>query len=400
MSEPRASAWSVLAVFARLGLTSFGGPVAHLGFFREEFVLRRRWLSDAAYAELVALCQFLPGPASSQVGMALGLMRAGMPGLLAAWLGFTLPSALILFAVAMGLLHGGASSPLIQGAVQGLAAAALAVVAHATWGMARTLCPDRRRQTLMLVCTAALLLAPPVVWAGMAVIAFGAFAGVWLTPTPPASALGDWPLRVSRRTGVSALVLLALGLLWGPVWAHSSGAALVTLADTCFRAGAWVFGGGHVVLPFLQAELVGPSGADAATFMAGYGAAQAVPGPLFTFAAFTGAVMPGADGQTLGGAGALTALLAVFAPGALWLVGVLPFWGSLRRHAAIQRALMGANAAVVAWLLVTLIGLVSEHGTASWPQGLVALLSGALLWGRWPAWAVVLSAGAVGSLLL
>jgi chromate transporter len=401
VSEARASAWSVLAVFARLGLTSFGGPVAHLGFFRDEFVLRRRWLSDAAYAELVALCQFLPGPASSQVGMALGLIRAGMPGLLAAWLGFTLPSALILFAVAMGLLHGGASSPLLQGAVQGLAAAALAVVAHATWGMARTLCPDRRRQTLMLMCAAALLLAPPVVWAGMAVIAFGAFAGVWLSPPPHTSAMGDWPLRVSRRTGLWALGLLALGLVWGPVWAHHSGAALVTLADVCFRAGAWVFGGGHVVLPFLQAELVGPSGADAATFMAGYGAAQAVPGPLFTFAAFAGAVMPGADGQALGGAGALTALLAVFAPGALWLLGVLPFWGSLRRHAAIQRALMGANAAVVAWLLVTLIGLVSEHGTHAWSQGAVALMSGAaLVWGRWPAWAVVLGAGAVGALLL
>jgi chromate transporter len=282
-----------------------------------------------------------------------------------------------------------------------LAAAALAVVAHATWGMARTLCPDRRRQTLMLVCAMALLIAPPVVWAGMGVIAFGAFAGLWLSPPPHTSAMGDWPLRVSRRTGLWALGLLALGLVWGPVWAHHSGVALVTLADACFRAGAWVFGGGHVVLPFLQAELVGHSGADAATFMAGYGAAQAVPGPLFTFAAFAGAVMPGADGQALGGAGALTALLAVFAPGALWLLGVLPFWGSLRRHAAIQRALMGANAAVVAWLLVTLIGLVSEHGTHAWSQGAVALMSGAaLVWGRWPAWAVVLGAGAVGALLL
>lgn len=399
--DTRASAWSVLVAFARLGLTAFGGPVAHLGFFREEFVLRRRWLSEAAYAELVALCQFLPGPASSQVGMTLGLMRAGMPGMLAAWLGFTLPSALILFAVAMGLLHGGTASPLLQGTAQGLAAAALAVVAHATWGMARTLCPDRRRQALMLVCAAALLLAPPVVWAGMAVIAFGAFAGVWLNPSPQISAMGDWPLRVSRRTGVLALGLLAVGLLLGPLWAHHSGQPLIGLADASFRAGAWVFGGGHVVLPFLQAELVGPSGADAATFMAGYGAAQAVPGPLFTFAAFAGAVVPGADGQALGGAGALTALLAVFAPGALWLLGVLPFWGSLRRHAAIQRALMGANAAVVAWLLVTLIGLVSEHGTGSWPQGAVALLSGAaLVWGRWPAWAVVLAAGATGALVL
>lgn len=399
--DTRASAWSVLVAFARLGLTSFGGPVAHLGFFRDEFVLRRRWLSDAAYAELVALCQFLPGPASSQVGMALGLMRAGMPGMLAAWLGFTLPSALILFAVAMGLLHGGTSSPQLLGAVQGLAAAALAVVAHATWGMARTLCPDRRRQALMLVCAAALLLAPPVVWAGIAVIAFGAFAGVWLNPSPHTSAMGDWPLRVSRRTGVLALGLLAVGLLLGPLWAHHSGQPLIGLADASFRAGAWVFGGGHVVLPFLQAELVGPSGADVATFMAGYGAAQAVPGPLFTFAAFAGAVMPGANGQALGGAGALTALLAVFAPGALWLLGVLPFWGSLRRHAATQRALMGANAAVVAWLLVTLIGLVSEHGSHSWPLGAVALLSGAaLVWGRWPAWAVVLAAGATGALLL
>jgi chromate transporter len=377
---PSGDAVAVFLVFLRLGCTSFGGPVAHIGFFRHEFVQRRRWLSDAAYADLVALCQFLPGPASSQVGMALGLMRAGRLGILAAWLGFTLPSALLMLALGLGLLwaNDALATPVFTGLLQGLSAAAVAVVAQAVWGMARSLCPDHARR-LLAVLAAAITLALPSAWTQVGVIAFGALAGLaLLAPTAGSAPAEASAVAVSRRSALLCLGLAAALLLGLPWLAHTAPQALLSLADTFYRAGALVFGGGHVVLPLLEAELVGPSGMSAPTFLAGYGLVQAMPGPLFTLAAYLGAVAPDAQGVTLGLWGGVLALVAVFLPGALLVLGALPFWSALRQHPRAQSALRGTNAAVVGLLLAALM----------------------LMRWHWPAWAVVLGCALVGAVAL
>jgi chromate transporter len=395
MTEPtttRGSAAEVFAVFLRLGLTSFGGPVAHLGYFREELVVRRGWLTESDYADLVALCQFLPGPASSQVGFALGMLRAGWPGALAAFLGFTLPSALVLTGLALGSVAGGLP-PVLAAALVGLKIVAVAVVAQAVLGMARSLCPDAPRATIAVAAVALLAVLPGT--AGMlAAIGLGALAGLALgrgaasTGTMP-------PLPVTRGQALVAAGLLGLGLLALPLLS-GQGQALA-MADAFFRAGALVFGGGHVVLPLLEAGTVGTGWVTAPDFLAGYGAAQAVPGPLFTFAAWLGAVSGPAPN---GVAGAALALAALFLPGFLVLVAALPFWDRLRRLTAAQSAMQGANAAVVGILGAALYDPVFTAAIGSMAD--LALALGcfvALVAWRLPPWAVVLGAAAGGVLL-
>ncbi|GAB3014849.1 chromate efflux transporter [Bowmanella dokdonensis] len=335
----------VFLIFLRLGLVSFGGPVAHLGYFREAFVTRRKWLSDTAYAQLVALCQVLPGPASSQVGFALGLHRAGMGGALAAWLGFTLPSALVmmLFALYYQQLNHWLGSDWLHG----LKVAAVAVVAQAVWGMGRALCPDRRTRTLAVLAMCGVLLLPGPGWQVLIILTAGGL-GSRLLPVEPAELDGpELRLPYSRRWAW-AFLLVSLALLIAlPLSVLLLPGSDLRLLDSFYRAGALVFGGGHVVLPLLQAEMV-PSGlVGQDSFMAGYGMAQAVPGPLFTFAAYLGM-------QATGTGGALVALLGIFLPGFLLLLGVLPFYHGLYDKPLMQSALRGINAAVVGILLAAL----------------------------------------------
>jgi chromate transporter len=380
----------VLLAFLKLGLTSFGGPVAHLGYFRTEFVERRRWLDDRSYSDLVALCQFLPGPASSQVGMALGLQRAGWWGALAAWLGFTLPSAiaLILFAQGVALWSGLATS----GAVHGLKVAAVAVVAQAVWGMSRSLCPDRLRAGVA-IGSALLVLAVPGAAGQVAAIVLGGLVGWWalrLEHLPPATH-PDFGVR--RRTGALLLALCAVLLVVLPVLAASHGTPLLQAASVVYQAGALVFGGGHVVLPLLQAGVVPPGWVGNDTFLAGYGAAQAVPGPLFTFAAYLGAAMPAPLG---GWSGGLLLLVVIFVPAFLLVAGALPFWEALRQRGSVQRAMGGINAAVVGVLAAALYDPVwtsAIHGRQDFGLALAAF--GLLVYAKLsPVWVVALAAAA------
>ena len=392
-SPGRAPLLEVLAVSTRLGLTSFGGPVAHLGYFRDEYVVRRRWLDERTYADLVALCQFLPGPASSQVGIAIGIARAGLPGGLAAWLGFTLPSALALLAFAYGVRDVATAE---AGWLHGLKVVAVAVVAQAVWSMARALCPDRERATIAIGAALVVL-----AWAGatgqVAAIVAGGLVGWWLLPaagipiTPPASA------PVSRRLAAGAWVAFFGLLLLLPLARAVTPSQPLAVFDSFYRAGALVFGGGHVVLPLLQAEVVPPGWVTTEQFVAGYGAAQAVPGPLFTFAAYLGAVM---QPRPNGWAGAALALVAVFLPSFLLVVGALPFWDVLRAHASFQAALRGVNAAVVGLLLAALYHPVwtsAIEGPADFALALAAF--GLLMLWKAPPWLVVaVTAAAAGAL--
>jgi chromate transporter len=390
-SEPTDSAaapsgnWrEVLLVFLRLGLTSFGGPVAHLGYFREEFVNRRRWLDDRSYADLVALCQFLPGPASSQVGIAVGLLRAGYAGALAAWTGFTLPSALaiVLFAYGVSFVGNAAGA----GWLHGLKVAAVAVVAQAVLGMARTLAPDRPRATLAVVA-AIVTLAVPSAWGQIGAILLGGAVGVAVLERKPPGAQAALPLRMSRTTGAILLMVFAVLLVGLPILASVSTSHAVHELDAFYRAGALVFGGGHVVLPLLQAAVVPPGWVSDETFLAGYGAAQAVPGPLFTFAAYLGAVMGPAPNGWLG---AGICLLGIFLPSFFLVIGAMPFWEDLRRGATAQAALAGVNAAVVGLLLAALYRPVWVTGITS-AADFALLCAAFLLLFMWqtPPWLVV-----------
>ncbi|MGC1180271.1 MAG: chromate efflux transporter [Methyloceanibacter sp.] len=384
----------VLSAFLRLGLTSFGGPVAHLGYFREEFVTRRRWLDDHSYADLVALCQFLPGPASSQVGIALGLSRAGYPGALAAWFGFTMPSAiaLVLFAYSVSLLRDAAGS----GWLHGLKVAAVAVVAQAVLGMMQTLTPDRMRAT-MAVAAMAIVLAFPSAWSQVVAIALGALFGLALLQSNVPADHASLPLKVSRTTGALLLIVFFALLIGLPLLAATLPAQGVKLFDAFYRAGSLVFGGGHVVLPLLQAAVVPQGWVSNDAFLAGYGAAQAVPGPLFTFAAYLGAVMTPAPN---GWAGAALCLVAIFLPSFLLVIGALPFWESIRRRAGVRAALQGVNAAVVGLLLAALYDPIWTVGIKS--AGDFALASAAFLmlfmW-QTPPWLVVVLSAAAGGLM-
>ena len=336
----------VLLAFGKLGVTCFGGPIAHIGYFRDEFVVRRRWLDEHTYADLVALCQFLPGPASSQVGFSIGLMRGGYLGGLAAWAAFTLPSAivLVLFAYGANALQG----PIGTGLLHGLKLVAVAIVAQAVWGMARTLAPDRERASIAVIAALIILFSTASV-AQIGAIALGGLAGLWFCRTALPKTTDQEHISVPISRGVGLLALAAFFLLLGglPVlWAlsHSQGIALF---DAFYRSGALVFGGGHVVLPLLREATVTPGWVSDDVFLAGYGAAQAVPGPLFTFSAYLGAVM---KPLPHGVAGATISLIAIFLPGILVLMGTLPFWETFRRHARAQAIMRGVNAAVVGLL--------------------------------------------------
>ncbi|QXI26792.1 chromate efflux transporter [Pseudomonas vanderleydeniana] len=382
-------AWAVFLIFLRLGLTSFGGPIAHLGFFRLEFVQRRGWLSEPHYAELIALCQFLPGPASSQVGMALGLYRAGVPGALAAWAGFTLPSALLLSLFALGIGWWGAALP--AGLLHGLKIVAVAVVAQALFGMAKSLSRGLARAVITLVA-AWVVLSWDSVPGQLLVMLAAAGVGVLLLAPPVSVAEPGVPVPVRRAVAWAALLLFFLLLLGGPLVAGEG--SLSALFASFYRTGALVFGGGHVVLPLLEQAVVGSGRLDGDTFLAGYAAAQAVPGPLFTFAAFVGAAI---DGVT----GALVCLVAIFLPSLLLVVGVLPFWPVLRGSPRVLAALAGVNAAVVGLLLAAFWRpLWSSAILGPLDFGLAVLALLALVVWRWAPWVVVLAGALAGLVLL
>src|SRR5271166_378529 len=336
-----ANTLAIFLTFLRLGCTSFGGPIAHLGYFRSEFVNRRKWLSDEAYADIVALAQFVPGPASSQTGFALGLMHGGLPGGLAAWAGFTLPSAVLMILAAYGLSY--AESNPAQGLIHGLKLLAVAVVAQAVWSMGRNLCPDRQRAGIAFLA-AALLIAKPSAGLQLAVIAAGALFGLGFLRTNIQATPASFGIRITQTSALLAICAFFLLLAGLPAVAALSEYSLAALANGFYRTGALVFGGGHVVLPLLQETVVKPGWVGREDFLAGYGAAQALPGPLFAFSAFLGeksSVGPG------GVAGALIALIAIFLPGMLLVYGILPFWDRLRTKPSVRGALNGVNAAVV-----------------------------------------------------
>jgi chromate transporter len=394
-NQQKVSALEVFLVFLRLGLTSFGGPIAHIGYFRDEFVSRRRWLSEHSYADLVALCQFLPGPASSQVGLALGLSRAGYRGALAAWLGFTLPSALALILLAVGI-YGFAEGTVASGLLSGLKVVAVAVVAQAVWGMAKNLCPDTPRLTLMAVATCLVLLLPSV-YAKVGVIVATGIVGLIVFKPAAGNFADDWQVPVTRGAGAFWLGLFFFLLLALPILLNLFPSHTLALIDSFYRAGALVFGGGHVVLPLLQAEVVPPGWVSEDMFLAGYGAAQAVPGPLFTFAAFLGASMTQPPTALLGG---LICLLAIFTPSFLLIAGALPFWQQLRASTRMQSALMGINAGVVGLLLAALYDPVWTSaivGAKEFAMALVALI--ALMAWKIPPWLVVIATALTGLIL-
>lgn len=386
-------ALEVLGVATRLGLTSFGGPIAHLGYFREEYVRRRKWVTEDAYADLVALCQFLPGPTSSQVGIAIGILRAGFPGAIAAWLGFTLPSAIALVAFAFGLQRLGVID---AGWLHGLKIAAVAVVANAVWGMARSLAPDRERATLAIV-SAIVVLAWPGAPGQLLVIGLAGLVG-WRFRTASSGEQGvSLPPTICRGTAIASLVVFSVLLGTLPLLRPWIPRHAFVVFDSFFRVGSLVFGGGHVVLPLLQAEVVPPGWVTNEEFVAGYGAAQAVPGPLFTFAAYLGAVM---HQRPNGVAGAAIALLAIFLPTFLMVVGALPFLSVLRTRTGFQAALRGINAAVVGLLLAALYHPVWTSAIYTALDLALALMMFALL-ALWavPAWLVVVLAAAGGAVL-
>lgn len=383
----------VFRAFLKLGVTSFGGPTAHLGYFRDELVHRRGWVTDQQYAQLVALCQFLPGPASSQVGFALGLIRGGYLGALAAWFAFTMPSAVLLVLFAMGAVA--LDGPVGQGLLLGLKAVAVAVVAHAVWGMAKTLTPDLRRILIGLGALALALFVPGTAGQLSAIIA-GLVLGMLVCRRVVVADRQPLSVRVSKRVGISCAVVFGLLLVGLPVLVAATNNAWVAMTDAFYRAGALVFGGGHVVLPLLQGEPAITSAVTQDQFLAGYGAAQAVPGPLFTFAAFLGFEM--GEGATAWSSAAV-ALVAVFVPGLLLLLAVLPFWNAVRNNTTVAAAMAGANAAVVGILAAALITPIITSGITGIAALLIALGCFALLqFAKLPAWAVVIT-GALAGLL-
>lgn len=390
----RGSPIEVFLAFLKLGLTSFGGPVAHLGYFRTEFVERRKWLDDKSYSDLVALCQFLPGPASSQVGIALGLGRAGWLGAVAAWLGFTLPSAIALILFAFSVSKWAAVSQ--SGAVHGLKVVAVAVVAQAVWGMAKSLCPDRLRAGAA-IGGALLVLAIPAAGGQIAAIVAGGLLGRWALHPGHLAVQPHRDYGVSKTTGAILLTLFAALLVLLPVVAALTSSPTLAAAAVFYKAGALVFGGGHVVLPLLQAGVVPNGWVSNDAFLAGYGAAQAVPGPLFTFAAYLGAVMTGQLGGWLGG---LAMLVAIFVAAFLLVVGALPFWELLRQRDGVQRAMAGVNAAVVGVLAAALYDPVwtsAIHSRADFGLALGAF--GLLVYGRQSPVVVVALAAIAGWLM-
>lgn len=388
------SFFEVLWVSLRLGLTSFGGPVAHLGYFHEEYVKRRKWLDEQSYADLVALCQFLPGPASSQVSIAIGIARARLLGGFAAWLGFTMPSALALTAFAFGV--GAGASAAHGGWLHGLKVVAVAVVAQAVWGMARSLCPDRERASLAILASL-VTLAWPSAAGQISSIAAGGLVGVIVFSGAAPFSTAHMRFPIGKKIGIAAWIIFFALLLGLPLLRQLQPNHALEVFDSFYRVGSLVFGGGHVVLPLLQAEVVGPGWVTSEQFVAGYGATQAVPGPLFTFSAYLGAVMtPEPNGWT----GALLALAAIFLPSFLLVAGALPFWDALRAVPVFQSALKGINAAVVGLLLTALYHPVWTSAIFSAADfGLAMAAFGLLMFWKCPPWLVVVLTAVGGEAL-
>ena len=387
--KSRWAALEVLWVALRLGLTSFGGPIAHLGYFREEYVVQRRWLDETSYADVVALCQFLPGPASSQVGIAVGYIRSGMAGGLAAWIGFTLPSALALVLFAYGVEE---FDVIDAGWLHGLKLAAVAVVAQAVWGMGRSLALDRDRATIVIVAAVAALAWQSAIMQVLIILVSGFVGWKILKVDAVQSSKDSLSTFIPKWMGIVALVVFFVILAGLPLARQLESSQTLAIFDSFFRSGSLVFGGGHVVLPLLQSEVVGPGWMTNAEFVAGYGATQAVPGPLFTFSAYLGAVIsPGPQGIVGGG----LALVAIFLPSFLLITGVLPFWDLLRRRDVFRRALNGVNAAVVGLLLAALYNPVWTSAVET-PEDFALAISalGLLMFWKTPPWMVVsLAAG-------
>jgi chromate transporter len=391
--HPAGTAKEVFATFLKLGLTSFGGPIAHLGYFHRELVERRKWLGEGEFAQILALSQFVPGPASSQMGFILGLLRAGWAGALAAFVAFTLPSALILFAFA-GLLPR-LSGTVGQAGLHGLKLVALAVVAHGVLGMARNLCPDGIRATIAALAAGIILMAGQA-WIQLLVVVLGALAGWALCRDNGKPVDGVLPIRHSQRLGWILLGIFTALLLGLPLLARTDG-GLFAVVEAFYRAGALVFGGGHVVLPLLEETVVHPGWISQDEFLAGYGAAQAVPGPMFTLSSYLGARLPGSLG---GVTGASLALLAIFLPGFLLVSGILPLWGAVMAHPVAKRAIAGVNAAVVGLLGAALYDPVWTSAVRG-PSDIAIALVGFTLLAAWRAsailvvlWCVAASIGA------
>ncbi len=391
--EKHSHVFEIFLTFLRLGLTSFGGPIAHLGYFRQEFVARKKWLSEHAYVDIVALCQFLPGPASSQVGIAIGLSRGGVFGAFLAWLGFTLPSAMamILFAYSLPLF----GSQLGNHWLHGLKLVAVAVLAQALWAMGKNLSPDKLRATLT-VCAAALVAFIPNPLAPIGVIVAGGCFGWACLPALPITTKGFIPTQNNRITGFILLSLFFILLFFLPVFALDSGNYAVQLFDSFYRTGSLVFGGGHVVLPLLQSQVVPRGWVSNDTFLAGYGAAQALPGPLFTFAAYLGAV---SNQVPTGWVGGVIALVAISLPSFFLVIGIMPFWERLRHYNGMQKAMMGINSAVVGLLLAAFYNPVWTSAilnAVDFCLAAVAFIS--LVFWRVPPWLVVILAGVLTGL--
>lgn len=389
----RVSRWSIFLAYLRLGCSSFGGPIAHLGYFHDEFVVRRKWVEEATFTDIVGLCQFLPGPASSQVGFTIGLLRGGIWGALAAWTAFTLPSALLMFAVASG--HGLFSSSVGSGVVHALQLVAVAVIAQAVWTMMQTLTPDRTRATIAVIAAAVILLLGRAT-SQLVALALGGVLGLVFYRNAAAESSGQLRIPISRSVAVAALLVFVLLFVGPSLFLAARYSHPVAFFEAFYRSGALVFGGGHVVLPLLQTATVSTRWTDNHTFLAGYGAAQALPGPLFTFAAYLGAVV---EPQPHGALGAAIALAAIFLPGLLLVIGVLPFWNQLRSNDRSRALLAGVNASVVGILLSALYRPVWTStilNPADFLMALVAFI--ALTVWKAPPWMVVVASAAGGIL--
>ena len=387
----------IFSAFLKLGLTSFGGPIAHLGYFRDEFVSRRKWFDERAYADLVALCQFLPGPSSSQVGMGIGFSKGGLPGALAAWVAFTAPSAILLMLAGFSMIH--FSGIVDAGWVHGLKLVAVAIVAQAVWGMAGSLCPDRPRATLAILATI-IVLAYPSPFTQVGAIVIGGVAGRLVLKPDAADPGTAFAIKSGRTTGIAFLALFFVLLISLPLLRPVIGDQGFTMFDSFYRSGSLVFGGGHVVLPLLQSEVVPPGWVSKDLFLAGYGAAQAIPGPLFTFSSYLGVVMSPEPNGWIGG---LICLVAIFLPSFLLIIGALPFWEALRQKPQVQTALAGVNASVVGLLLAALYDPVFTSAVRTPVDFCIALAGfGLLMYWKTPPWVVVIltmGAGAAAAAL-
>jgi len=389
------SSVQVFLVFLKLGFTAFGGPVAHIAFFREEFVVRKRWMTESDYAEIVALCQFLPGPASSQVGLTIGLSRGGYLGSLAAWLGFTMPSAILLLFLALGYSNYG--DVISFGLLTGLKIVTVAVVAQAVWGMSKSICIDNTRITIMLLAAVGVLLFQSV-YTPLGVIVLAGILGVWLFKPSLDLSESRLAFSISSLSGALWFFVFILFLFGLPIIQLFVDQPLVDVVSAFFRSGSLVFGGGHVVLPLLEAEMVKTGWVTKDAFLAGYGATQAVPGPLFTFAAFLGGVL---NGPISGVLGALVALFSIFLPSFLLVYSILPFWTSLRVKPRIRAALAGINASVVGILFAALYQPVFLSGVSATNDFIGVIIAfWALMYWKLPPWLVVIAGGAIGAVLL